>query len=373
MNILVLNYEFPPLGGGAGNANLEIFREFSKIKELKIDFITSSEKNKFEIENFSDNITIHKLNVNKKDIHYWSLKEIFMYTVKAKRYIKKLLKEKEYDLCHCFFTLPCGLISYFFRKKMKYIVSLRGSDVPGFNDRLWWFLIPQKMLSKLIWSKSSEVIANSQGLKELALKTNKRQEISVIYNGIDTKEFFPKKKKSKEITVLTVSRLISRKGLEFLIKAMPEILKENNNVKLIIAGDGPKKNNLEKLAKSLGVLENVALLGYVEHKKLPNLYRNADIFILPSLYEGMSNTILEAMASGLPIITTDTGGTKELIKGNGIIIKKRSNTEIADAVNKIIKDKLLKDTYSKKSRELALNLNWHNLAKQYYELYKKVI
>jgi L-malate glycosyltransferase len=367
MKLLVLNYEFPPIGGGAANALHEILNQYKHHKKLEIDLITSSEKKKSETLAFSENITIHKVNVNKKQLHYWTALEIYAYTVRALSLAYSLNKEKKYDLCHCFFALPCGIIPYLLR--IPYIVSLRGSDVPGFNKRLNFLNFPQKIVSKIIWKKAKYVVANSEGLKALAKETSKNQEIKIIYNGIDTALFHPKEKQGSSFTLLCVSRLIPRKGLEYLIKAMPKIIEKRNNARLIIVGDGPEKTRLKQLSIDLGVEKNIELQGYVEHEKLPVIYRDADVFILPSLYEGMSNTILEAMASGLSIITTDTGGTKELIKDNGIIIKKSSSKEISDSVIMLINNKKKIAAFEKKSRDLALEKDWKSVADQYLKSY----
>ena len=103
----MLNYEFPPLGGGAANACQYILRELAK-RDIEVDLVTSSAMNRFETENFSTNITIYKLAVGKKNIHYWTQREILTYSWKARRFAKKLIKEKRYDLCHTFFGIPCS-------------------------------------------------------------------------------------------------------------------------------------------------------------------------------------------------------------------------------------------------------------------------
>jgi len=143
---------------------------------------------------------------------------------------------------------------------------------------------------------------------------------------------------------------------------MPSIIKRKD-AKLTIIGDGPQKQELLDGVRKLRLESKVFLLGYVKHENLPDYYNDSDIFILPSLFEGMSNTILEAMACGLPIITTDTGGTKELIKGNGIIIKKGNPQSIVHAVFEIKKD------MGKISRKIALDYSWENVAEKYYRLY----
>jgi len=132
----MLNYEFPPIGGGAAIANYHLLTEFIGNADLEIDLVTSSPANRFEIEQFSENIKIFKLNVGKKELHYWTMPEIARWTWKAYWFFRKLINENRYDLCHCWFGWPSGIIGYLFRKRVPYIIALRGSDVPGYNARL---------------------------------------------------------------------------------------------------------------------------------------------------------------------------------------------------------------------------------------------
>jgi L-malate glycosyltransferase len=364
MRILMLNYEFPPIGGGASNAIYHVLREFSE-KDLEIELITSSAGTYAE-ERFSKNIMLYRLDVGKKSHHYQSAKETLLWSLKTMRLMPKLLK-KNYDLCHCWFGWPPGFFGYLHRKRLPYVVSLRGTDVPGFNPRTKVLdKLVFKSLSRKIWGAAGSVVANSEGLKKLANYTWKGK-IEIIPNGVDTEKFHPGKKKGR-FTLLAVSRLIERKGLNYIIDAMPFI----KDVRLVIAGDGPEMQSLKSRAKSLGVSDKVNFLGKVEHDRLPQVYRQADIFILPSIHEGMSNTLLEAMASGLPVIVTDTGGTKELVKDNGIIIRKKSSDDIKKAVTKLFDEKLRK-RYSANSRKMAEQHSWKKVADKYRELYVRNI
>ncbi|MFQ6087722.1 MAG: glycosyltransferase family 4 protein [Candidatus Methanofastidiosia archaeon] len=372
MKILMLNYEFPPLGGGASNATEYLLKEFSLITDMKIDLITSSPINKMEVEKLSDNIIIYKLPIDKKDIHYWTQKEILVYSIKAIRFIRKLMKRDKYDLCHAFFGFPCGLIAYLFRKKIPYIVSLRGSDVPGFSKRFSIQYIFLKPMLKIIWRNSKSVIANSEGLKRLALRTSPNQDIEIIHNGIDINEFKPSHRKNKTIKILCVSRLIERKGIKYLIGAIPQILKNYNNFKVTIIGKGSQEQELKKMSLDLNIEEYIDFMGYVAHSKLPKIYSKSEIFVLPSLKEGMSNTVLEAIASGISIITTDTGGTQELIKDNGIIVPMNDSEAIADATIQLINDSNLRREMGKKSRKIAENMSWEDVAEAYLKLYAQL-
>ncbi len=368
MKILVLNYEFPPLGGGTGNATYYLLKEFSKFKDLEIDLVTSSAC-KFRIEKFSDNITIHFLDIDKKEnLHYQSNKNLLKYSWKAYKYSKKLKKQKKFDLIHAFFGIPCGFIAM--KLRVPYIVSLRGSDVPFYNKRFYWLdKLIFKRLSRVVWKKAKAVIANSQDLKNLALQTSPKEKISIIYNSVDIQKFKPipdKQAKNKIIKIISTGRLIKRKGYEYLIEAVAEM----NNIQVELIGDGNLKEELEKLAKEKEA--NISFLGKKKHNELVLYLQKADIFCLPSLNEGMSNSLLEAMACGLPIITTDTGGARELIKDNGFIVGKGSSPEIKRAIKNYLDNPELLKQHGQKSREIAEKMSWDNVALEYKETYKSL-
>ncbi len=370
MKIIILNYEYPPLGGGAANATKYILKNLSKYKNLEIDLVTSS-INKFKIEKPYNNITIHYLDIkkNKKNIHTQSNKDLLTYSKKAYSYSKKLIKQNNYDFIHAFFGIPCGFIAQ--KLKLPYIVSLRGSDVPFYSDK--YKLLDKlffKRLSKNIWKNAKFVIANSNGLKQLANNTAPNQHIGVIFNGIDTTEFKPKKNslkhnKNNKLKILCVGRLIERKGFSYVIHAIKPI---SDKVSLTFIGDGPLKQELKIQSKGL----DINFLGIVEHDKLASIYPKYDVFILPSFNEGMSNTVLEAMASGLAVIVSDTGGTLELINKNGFIVKIKNSDDITKYLNMYLNNKTLLEKHKLKSRQLAKNLSWNSVASEYYEIYKNM-
>ena len=373
MNILMLNYEYPPLGGGASNATYYLLKDFSQIDDITIDLITSSAANEFEEEKLNDSIHIYKLPVGKKSIHYWTQREIISYSGQAYKYIKKLKKQRKYDVIHAFFGIPCGAIAYRFRKEIPYIVSLRGSDVPGFNERFSFQYIFLKPIIRRVWRNAVAVIANSQGLKELALETDRDAKIDIIYNGVNVEDFSQRNEREKgDNIILTVARLIKRKGIDDLIRAVPAIVKAHKNIKLRIVGEGNMENELKALAQKLNVSKYIDFRGYVPHAEISYYYLSSDIFVLPSKNEGMSNTVLEAMASGLPIITTDTGGTQELISENGIIIPSEDSDAISNAVLNLINNHKLREKMGMKSRRIAESMSWNNIAEAYYNFYKGI-
>ena len=362
--ILILNYEFPPLGGGAANATYYLLKEFSKFPDLELDLVTSS-VDKFRIEQFATNIRIHYLGINKKgNFHYQSMKDLLTYSWKAYQYSKELKKKEKFDLVHAFFGIPCGYIAM--KLKIPYIVSLRGSDVPFHKKRFYWLdKLIFKNLSKKIWAKSKAVIANSKGLKEEAQKVNNKQKIDVILNGIDIVEFCPLENKgeSEKINLISIGRLAPEKGYNYLIKALVGL----DNFRLTLVGSGPSEDELKMLAKELGV--NVDFVGRLEKKEVIKQLQKSDIYMLSSLKEGMSNSMLEAMACGLPVIATNVGGSEELIKDNGFIIEKGNSELIKKALLKFSNNIELINSMGEISRQITEKMSWGKVAEDYIKIY----
>jgi len=359
--ILMINYEFPPIGGGTANANYYFLKELSKIKDISVDLVTSTCGNRNLIEKFSDNINIHKIGIKKKDLHHWSFTEILSWCVKAFFYLKKLIEKGSFDINHCWCGWPSGYFGYLFRNKIPYIVALRGHDVPGYEVR---YEKIEKLfirdLSRKIWRNAKKLTANSSELAALSQNTLKTN-IEIIYNGIDTDEFKPiPRNECEKIILISTGRLGQRKGHIYLLKA----LRKYEEFKLIIVGQGAEFETLKKESEGL----DVEFRGYIEHKKLPAILNEADAYISTSLVEGMSNSIMEAMACGLPIISTNVGGAKELINGNGYVIDKTADVEsIEKAFDFYKNNKAFLASQGRKSREIAERFSWANVAKQYIE------
>ena len=373
-SILMLNCEFPPIGGGAANMNWYFLKEAAKHQDLEIDLITSGTNHSIVNHDFGSNIRVWKVNIWKKHLHNWSFREMLTYLIRGYFLARKLVAQRHYDVIHAVFGFPSGLIAYLLRRKVPYVVSMRGSDVPRFNRRFslgYKFVTP---LIKRIWDSAAALTANSEGLKELALVSRPGIDISVIPNGVDAVEFSPKISEAGHGNkLLTVARLIERKGIKYLIEAHARVREHFPDLSLTIVGTGDKQVELERFAASKNVSDSVVFLGEIPHNELPAIYSSHDLFILPSFNEGMSNAVLEAMASGLPIISTSTGGTRELLDGNAVFIESGSSDSIVDALTLLVKDQNRRQIMGNLSVERAKTLSWKNTTREYFKLYDKVL
>jgi len=374
MRILFLNYEFPPIGGGGANANAYLFQHYANNPNLVVDCVTSTFDRQDQTEKFAENVRLYRLAVGKRDLHFWTQREVLVWLRQARRKVRELVSQHDYDVCHAFFGFPSGLVAWCYRDQFPYIVSLRGSDVPGFNPRFAFQYFFLKPLFRHIWQQASSVIANSQGLKVLANKFMPELSIEVIPNGIDTQEFKPAIAGARvPQRILCVSRLVERKGVQHLIEAMPAIVASFPKVSLQVVGEGNLSDELNAQCRALGVHEHVDFLGYVPHEQLPELYQKAELFVQPSFYEGMSNTVLEAMACGLPIIATCEGGREELLRDNALMAPYGDPTALAEGVAALLSNPEKVTVMGQVSSEIAEQYSWAAVAKSYLNIYHDLI
>ncbi len=376
LNLFMLNFEFPPIGGGAGYALLAILTQYAKCDNMKVDVLTSAPQPGTFVEKFSGNITIYKVGVHKKNLHFWRKIEVIEWLLKAQFYYRKLLRENDYDLVHAFFGFPTAYLCYRSKKKLPYMISLRGSDVPGRHARLKLdYKILGPLLFKPIWRNAASLVACSEGLRSRALRFLPSVSIDVIPNGIDLDRFSPAEnaESSNILRLLTVGRLSVTKRIEILIDAVRILHKEGYGVHFTIAGGGKLKKEFQQIVKNRNLSDIIEIAGRIDSENMPQVYRRHDIFVSASMQEGMSNAMLEAMASGLPIVTTRCEGVEELIKDNGFIVEEARAEEIAEAVRKLADDRQCHRQMSCASRKRATLFSWSSVADQYIECYRKVL
>lgn len=379
MNVLFFGYEYPPLGGGVGNAIKHLFEEYSKFDDLQIDFVTTSIDNNYKVEKKYKNITFYHIPIGERtpeDYHKQKPKDMVLYIIKSYFLTWRLIFRKKYDLIH-FFGYPGGVVPLLFRWKIPYIISLRGVDVPGYNDRFKKIYFIYKPLSKIIWRFAYKVVANSQGLADLAKETAPKQKFKVIPNGVDTKSFYPVSDNEKyhKFSITAGGTLFgAKKGLKYLISGFAKFNKKHPDTRLVLIGSGDLEEELKKQVKKLNIQNSVEFIGRKSHKWIQKNLPKFHVFCLPSINEGMSNAALEALSSGLPLILTDTGGTKEILTEgeNGYTVPKKNTDEISIKIENLYLQPNLRKTFGDASRKKAENMNWNKVAIEYMIIYQKV-
>ena len=375
MNLLMLKYEFPPIGGGAAKAHQCLLRQYAGRDNLRVEVLTSAPKPGLVTEPFGENITIHRVGVHKKDLHFWRRSEVIEWLLKAGAHYRRLLHQNRYDLVHAFFGVPTGWLCYRNAGGPPYVISLRGSDVPGQHAR---FQLEYKILApvfRAIWRNAAALVACSEGLKDRALSFMPSASINVIPNGVELDRFRPADgdQKTDVLRLLTVGRLSVTKRVEMLIDAVEVLHKQGCKLRFTIAGGGALEPQLRAAILEHNLSGVIEMTGRTDPEDMPKLYRQNDIFISASMQEGMSNAMLEAMASGLPIITTRCEGLKELIADNGLIVERANAESIATAIKKLADDQPLCRHMSLAARKRAEQFSWSRVAEQYLALYERLL
>lgn len=371
MRVLILNYEYPPFGGGAASATCFMARDLAR-SGWEVVVLTSGTPEAPAVEH-RDGVEIHRVSSWRRGVHETGFLGAASYLFFAWLRLRRLLRDRDFDLAHFFFALPTGLLSFYWRSRtgQPYVVSLRGSDVPkyyGGSVSLRAFHRLLLGLNRRILRNALSVVANSEALRQLALQSFPEQSIGVIANGVCSDTFRPLVRHGNTATVsaICVARLIKRKGIEDALRAL--VLAKNRALRLKLVGVGPREQEMHALAESLGVADRVEFCGHLQGEALARAYAEADIFLLASISESCSMALLEGMASGLPVVATSAGGTPEVVvEGeNGLLIPHSSPQSLADALDRLANSRELREKLGRNNRrKIEASHSWSAVVQKY--------
>ncbi len=375
MRILIINYEFPPLGGGAGKASYHIAENLSEMGH-RIAVLTSSFRG-LKRRECVQGMEVFRVPVIRKRIDRCSVPEMLTFIISATVNSGKIIKKFRPEKIIAFFGIPSGPVALWIKHRFKipYILSLRGGDVPGFlGESLGMYHAISSPLLYSIWRNADKIVTNSRRLKSLAKGFAPGLKISIIPNGFDRVNHEPKrdKRNKKDVRILTAGRLSHQKGIEYLLKALPALEKKwsRKDYRIEIVGDGPLRKTLEEMAIHLSIDGKITFSGWVSQEELSQKYRQSDLFVLPSLDEGMPNVILEAMAHGLPIITTTILKGDDLVRDgyNGFLVSPRDTIELMKKMVYLIEDEQKRKDMGEKSLQVLKDIPcWKDVASQYLD------
>jgi glycosyltransferase involved in cell wall biosynthesis len=300
---------------------------------------------------------------------------------------RKIIKNKKIQLIHVHWIIPQGLVAVLLYKfyKIPYIVTTHGGDIYGLQSSVL------TTLKKFVLQNAKCITVVSHAIKEeIHKKINKQLPIEVVSMGVDTSLFNSDKydetiKKKYDIKgpfLLFVGRLAEKKGVRYLLDAMPDIIKEFPTVKLLIVGDGNIKKELEDQVESLKIIYNVTFTGAIPNQDLPKYYATSDIFIGPSITtkdgdtEGLGLTFVEASLSGSVPIGTNVGGISDVIKNNetGFVVNEKNAQSIADTVIILLRTPKRILELKKNAREYAVKtFDWDIITNKYKDVYSNIL
>jgi N-acetyl-alpha-D-glucosaminyl L-malate synthase BshA len=263
----------------------------------------------------------------------------------------------KFDIIHAHYAIPQGFAGVLIKKvrKKPMVLTVHGSDLTILGGSP---LI--RPLLKWILNRTDRIIAVSNYLKTLLLELDVPEEkISVIYNGVDQQD----PAGGGEKRIIYIGALVHQKGVDVLLNGFKKIKETHPDLKLVIVGDGPERENLEGLAEKLG-LTIIEFTGYLED--LDQVFTSQSILVLPSRKEGFGIALLEAMARGVPVVASKTGGVLEIVEDgrNGLLFSKEHPESLADAVIKLLDNSKLRTRIVKGGLKTAEKFSWDKMAEE---------
>jgi len=382
MNILVINYEYPPIGGGGGVICKDISEEVAR-KGHGVTVITSQYGSlpRYEREN---GVTIHRVPVAmRKQQNEASIVSMISYVPLCILKARDLLKRERFDVVHTHFAIPSGpagqSISGMYG--IPNVLSIHGGDIIDPSKKLSPHdTIGLKQTVRRMLRKADRVIASSSDIKSNALKYyGVDRRIDIVPLGIRP-NIHPAKSRENlglptdHFIFSTIGRLVRRKNIKDLLLIFQEIRK-TTPVILLVMGDGPEKENIESGIKRLGLQGVVRLLGRVTDEEKYEYLSASDGYLSTAIHEGFGIVFLEAMECGLPVICYDRGGQRDfLVSGKtGYLVELGNRVDFASRIMELLGSSSLKTGIGYHNRNYVKEFHIGNVADRYLSIFMEAV
>ncbi len=374
MRILIINSEFPPIGGGAGKASANLSRELAAMGQ-DVTVLTSSYADLPANETIGG-VRVLRIKALRRRYDRSSALEQIIFMVMSCLATLGFVRRRRPDIIVAFFGVPSGPAAWLANiiYGLPYVISMRGGDVPGF--RPYDFATYHKLVApllRLVWHRAAVLVANSTGLQDLAQKFDARVPMEVIPNGVNIAHYVEVERQWQPTRMLLVGRLVYQKGIDLLLDALAEL--KSLDWTLSLVGDGPQAENLRSQAEELDILERIRFESWLSGDALLAQYQAANLFVLPSRHEGMPNAVLEAMACGLPVVASRIAGNEELVVTGetGLLVPSEEVPALKDALAELISDAPRRQEMGMAARRyIEEHYAWSQIAGKYLALLQEI-
>ncbi len=365
MRVLMLCYEFPPLGGGGAAVVRGLSAHLARAGHA-VDVVTMHRRGLPHREQV-DGVDVYRVPCVRVRDANCTMAEQATYVAAALPYVLRLVRGRRYDVNHTHFIVPDGVLALALRRLagLPYVITCHGSDVPGYNPHR--FLRAHRVLApvwRAVVGGAEGIISPSESLKALVLRARPGASVTVIPNGIGGDRLRPTP--DKRARILVVTRMLERKGVQFFLRAL-EGLGLDHEVHIV--GDGPYLGVLKALAERLRL--EVRFWGWLDRAspELIDLYETSRIYVLPSEAENFPVVLLEAMSAGAAIITTRGTGCAEVVGDAALLVEARDPAAIREALLHLTTDPELCRRLGALARARAESFAWPAIARRHVGYY----
>lgn len=381
MNLLFLNYEYPPLGGGAGRITQQHAEGLAKLGH-SVMVVTTWFEGEDEKQSIG-NLTIIRVKALRKLVHASNPVEMLSWIKKSKIFLQDYLQNNHFDICIANFAIPGGVVASYLKRKfnLPYIIVSHGQDIPWFVPKqlLFYHLVCYFWLKNIFRHSLVNVIQTKKMKKDLDnFIRNKIEKNIIIPNGCDVQTFKPdEQQKSSVFKILFVGRLVEQKDPFTFLKAIKLYSETNSNFMVHVLGDGPLRRKMEQFVSQNHLKDNVKFLGWLSKEQMIEEYKSAHLQIAPSLGEGMSIALLESLTCGVYAIATPASGNSTLIEENvnGEIIKFGDHQEMANRIEQFYTNKFLTNYAIPKNflHQFQREHAWDKIVNEYEKMLRTLI
>ncbi|MDW8215511.1 MAG: glycosyltransferase family 4 protein [Roseiflexaceae bacterium] len=372
MRILTLNYEYPPLGGGASPVTRALCEHLAAAGH-EVDVVTMGYQRLPRVE-MAGRVRVIRVPALRRSMVRAETPELLSYVISALPPTLALTRRWRYDVVHAHFIVPTGILAAAVRRisGLPLVITAHGSDVPGYNpDR---FIRGHRLIApvwRVVARSANAIVSPSRYLRTLIRRVCDLP-VEVIPYGFDPSprrcgERSAEPAEARERRILFVSRLFPRKGAQYLLEALAELPLDGWEV--TIAGDGPMLEELKAQAQRLGV--PVDWRGFITGEPLEELYATSAIFVFPSTNDNFPVVLLEALAGGCAVITTNVSGMPEVVGDAGILVPPQDVPALRAAIRRLMHDDDLRTDLSVRARARIAYFAWEDVIRRYLEVYRR--
>ncbi len=382
MKLLVLNYEYPPIGGGAGVITQNISERLALLGH-KVTVVTSWYKTEKEVEE-KGNLKIIRLKSKRKHTYKSSITEMLSWIYESRKFLNDYCKAEKFDLCFANFAIPSGIVALFLKRKygLKYTIISHGHDIPWrFPKQMLYFHIATYFWIKKICIESEVNFMQTEIMKENIDKFLGKKYLSknmLIRNGLDTRLFLPDySRKSKEFKMVFTGRLVEQKDPFTVLNAIKIFGEKHKDFILHIMGDGVLRKGMEGFVRENNLNDNVKFFGWVSKEEMVKEYQSAHVNVIASVFEGMSIGVFESLACGCFLITTAIDDIEHIVTPieNAVLVNFYSPKEMAEQIEKYYNEKYLKNYVvpERLINGLKNEFDWNHRVEEYQAVFKRII
>ncbi len=382
MKILVLNYEYPPLGGGAGVITKHISEGLVKLGH-HVTVVTAWYKNLPESEE-KNQLTIIRLKSKRKYIYRSSIYEMLSWARISISFLDTCLTDNTFEICFANFALPGGFVALHIKNKLNipYAIISHGHDIPWFckKEMFWYHVLLYKIIKKICINSELNFVqtpAMKQNIDAFLGNEYNRKNV-IIPNGCDTSIFYPSTgEKSTDFTLIFAGRLVKQKDPFTFLNALKLLLNTNIPFKVKIVGDGILRKSMERFIDENKLKNHVVFTGWMLKQEIADEYRSASLMVQCSIHEAMSVSVMEAMACGTYVLCTPTGMNEDLVVPGltGEIFAMRQPKDLAGKIIAFYYDKFLHGSGVSEDHtaQFLARYRWENIVPAYDKYFKSVL